>query len=91
MISPKSRAWLRMYVNRRGSVWSGEIIYNWRLRSEERCEKHMSKNYYQLGPSEREFIKAVRFAVGRRWHEWDRPSSYASEKFARANLRARIS
>lgn len=93
MIKKRSRVFLQMFPNSRTTTWSGLIIYNWRLKTEERIHFPPYPISYMLNPTappaqrtpnpEWKIINNARKAVGHAFHKKFRPSRYCIEKFAR--------
>lgn len=91
MVRKRSRVFLRMYIYGTTTSWSGDIIYNWRLKTEERVGIHGYK--YNVNKSENRYSQRLCKGVGICFFKRNKGhlSRYTSEQFVRVYLNACLS
>ena len=91
MVRKRTRVFLRMYIYGTTTSWSGDIIYNWRLKTEERVSIHGYK--YNLSKSENRYSQRLCKGIGNHFFKRNkgRLSRYTSEQFVRVYLNASLS
>ena len=91
MVRKRSRIFLRMYIYGTTTSWSGDIIYNWRLKTEERVSIHGYK--YSVDKSENRYSQRLCKGIGVYFFKRNKGqlSRYTSEQFVRVYLNACLS